>query len=933
MQTDGLPQGWMLRAYAIIASALFLLLLPLALARIGTRRVAPLQLRVIPNGNGTLTAVFPLVAPGTIRRVTINGGLALTAASVSFLRNAQSLPAGTRIRYEGTYADAAPLDVSGTVRDRTAPVAVMINRLIAIAVGASFAICGLGIALAAADRRAQLAAAALSGTGLLFGPLLLEATTSAIHSGAARSLLLIAWQTFPRALGLPILAAFAAGFPQPLPRRIPFRLLLVVAVALAIGLTLAESLCQIPGVVDSLPLRSQLRVILLSRFLQLSCFALSLVATLIAIRRQFRARASLAIADRRRLTFVWNAVLAGLAIPLLFGIGQLAFVLILHKTVIPSTLMLSLFATTLVVPPAITYAARARRVDSVGLLVRRAVLFAFTRQTIQIVSFIPAAVLALLVWRHRNEPLVSMIATHPFAFPALLIIAMAMLRFAASIHSSVETLFFRERADARKALGTLVEAIKRVDRIDELSLLLEGEIDRALHLESIALFVRDRAGSRFRARAVPWFLEPFSIVAESLSNVGDFLDVDLMDRRSPLAQVGEIERMWLDEARVRMMMPIRDAAGNLLGFLALGEKRNELAFDREDRMLLQAIVTAAGLAIENQHLRATPPSGTSLIDTNESDPTQTPARYCPSCRRISDDAVPLCATDSSSLITAEIPSVIVGKYRLESYLGAGGMGVVYRARDLSLGRTVAIKTLPRVSGEAAARFQREARLGAAISHSSLAMIFAAESWRGRPLLIMEYLGRGTLAAQIQERPMAIEELIACAIKIGSALAALHDAGVLHRDVKPSNVGYALDGEPKLLDFGLARLFADSTLISAANTAKSTEISSETSGIIGTPAYLPPEAIVGRGAGPGVDLWGLSMSLYEGLTGRHPFREANPTRLMNRIVSEDIPDPRTVRTDCPPEIASLIATCLARDATRRPPNARAFVQAFREIARQ
>jgi serine/threonine protein kinase len=154
---------------------------------------------------------------------------------------------------------------------------------------------------------------------------------------------------------------------------------------------------------------------------------------------------------------------------------------------------------------------------------------------------------------------------------------------------------------------------------------------------------------------------------------------------------------------------------------------------------------------------------------------------------------------------AALPMVVNGKFRVERLVGAGGMGVVYLATDLILDRKVAIKTLPTLTAKRAAKMEREARAMASVLHPNLACIYGVERWRGTPLLVGEYLEGGSLADRLARGPIEVAEALDIGIVIADVLDRVHGSGLLHRDVKPSNIGFAGDGQPKLLDFGLAAI--------------------------------------------------------------------------------------------------------------------------------
>jgi len=258
------------------------------------------------------------------------------------------------------------------------------------------------------------------------------------------------------------------------------------------------------------------------------------------------------------------------------------------------------------------------------------------------------------------------------------------------------------------------------------------------------------------------------------------------------------------------------------------------------------------------------------------------------------------------------------------------MGVVYRARDLALGRMVAIKTLPRVSPEEAAYLRREARAMAALSHPNLAVIFGAETWRGTPMLVVEYLGGGTLADRLRLGRASQGEVIELGLTLTDALEHIHRVGILHSDIKPANIGFTTHNVPKLLDFGLAHLFRESQRRSSSDLPPN--ISSRTSDLdfekwsvvssrfAGTPVYMSPEAINARPPSPSFDLWSLAVVLYEALAGVNPFAADTLMDVYEKVTKVGAPDLRTYRDDLPAPLAEFFAEALSLDVRRRPATA-------------
>jgi serine/threonine protein kinase len=264
------------------------------------------------------------------------------------------------------------------------------------------------------------------------------------------------------------------------------------------------------------------------------------------------------------------------------------------------------------------------------------------------------------------------------------------------------------------------------------------------------------------------------------------------------------------------------------------------------------------------------------------------------------------------------------------------MGVVYMARDLDLERQVAVKTLPHMSTAYAMRLRREARAMASVLHPNLALIFGAETWNGTPMLIFEYLSGGTLSERIARNPLCPRDAIEIGIVMAEVLERIHTAGVLHCDIKPSNIGYTAEGIPKLLDFGLARILYDShkqgamgedhivPLLVDEQTPSSGQVGcvpQSTRQVVGTPLYMSPEAVQGQPPDESFDLWSTNIVIYESIAGRNPVRENTLRESMERILRAKIPDLREASPDCPMELAEFMKIALAKNKAHRPSSAK------------
>jgi len=262
------------------------------------------------------------------------------------------------------------------------------------------------------------------------------------------------------------------------------------------------------------------------------------------------------------------------------------------------------------------------------------------------------------------------------------------------------------------------------------------------------------------------------------------------------------------------------------------------------------------------------------------------------------------------------PGVRLGPYEVQSALGAGGMGEVWRARDTKLARDVALKILPEVFArdpDRLARFQREAQVLASLNHPNIAAIHGLEESSGVRALVLELVEGPTLADRIARGTIPLDEALQVAKQIAEALQAAHDHGVIHRDLKPSNIKLRADGTVKVLDFGLAKP-VDPTF-SASDVSESPTLTSPAftgvGVILGTAAYMAPEQARGKAVDKRADIWAFGVVLYEMLTGKRPFRGETITDILAAVVGQE-PDWSRI----PVQTRRLVKACLQKDPSRR-----------------
>ncbi len=263
--------------------------------------------------------------------------------------------------------------------------------------------------------------------------------------------------------------------------------------------------------------------------------------------------------------------------------------------------------------------------------------------------------------------------------------------------------------------------------------------------------------------------------------------------------------------------------------------------------------------------------------------------------------------DSAALI---LPGATISHFKILSLLGCGGMGEVYRARDLRLNRDVAIKTLPAVFAgdeDRIARFEREARAASALNHPNIVTVYDIGNEAGLRFIASELVEGETLARCIARGPVPLRRLIEVGSQIADGLAAAHAAGVVHRDLKPGNIMLTRGGRVKILDFGLARLDRPSGI--GSTTAEIT--GSRT--ILGTPAYMSPEQVRGEPADARSDLFSFGLILYEMASGKQAFRGDSSVEVMNSILKDDPPE---LPPASPAALDRLVRRCIEKQPDRR-----------------
>ena len=668
-------------------------------------------------------------------------------------------------------------------------------------------------------------------------------------------------------------------------------------------------------------------------------FLLSAAASLainivVLVEGTFRYRRNDDANERRRIRMALYTALPGvLAYSLSDGVAIAAEIGGTEAPVYPWPVVVVLQALVLLPAFGLVYAVGVARVLGPRVVIRRSLQYALAKRTLTVLALVPAAALVLSLLRDR-ELTIRQVATGSSGVYLLLIAAsVAAFRYRERAQQWLDLRFFREEYDARKILLSLAGRVRFETDPADLASTVIHQIDAALHPEMIAILV---------AGVDEGVLTPVSVLngsAQTLPIDGGLatmlrwsdepLEIFLQDPRSPARRIPAAEQQWLERTGAVLLVPVLGQERTLIAVIALGARRSEEAYTDEDRELLASIAAQMALGFDVARLRRTQlAEGATETTRLVAGPNQG-MRECPRCGRCEDATVTICPTDGAEMkLIPSVPRVVDEKYRLEQLLGRGGMGAVYRARDMRLDRLVAIKVVrAELLGdrEARRRFHREAQIIARLHHPSIVAIFDYGNLPdGGAYLVME-LVRGEDLRHLLLREGRIEPLRAARIlsSVCGAIEAAHREGVLHRDIKPENILLpAGETTAKVLDFGVAKVVTDDRPGDASGGAPVEPATVVTAAgmIVGTPAYMAPEQFRGVTPDAKTDVFSLGVIAYEMVSGELPFGRGT---VADVVLAQSRGVPALRDRDVSPTVERAIRTALDADADRRPATPQAF----------
>jgi serine/threonine protein kinase len=265
------------------------------------------------------------------------------------------------------------------------------------------------------------------------------------------------------------------------------------------------------------------------------------------------------------------------------------------------------------------------------------------------------------------------------------------------------------------------------------------------------------------------------------------------------------------------------------------------------------------------------------------------------------------------------PKTTLAQYTIVSKIGEGGMGEVYRARDTKLGRDVAIKVLPAAfseNSERLRRFEQEAQAAGALNHPNILVIFHIGTHEGAPYIVSELLEGETLRERMAGTALPQRKAIDYGLQTARGLAAAHEKGIVHRDIKPDNVFVTNDGRIKILDFGLAKLTGASDTTQSQTEVPTRKVNTDPGTVMGTMGYMSPEQLKGQPADHRSDIFSFGAILYEMLSGKRAFRGDSMAKTMSAILREDPPDLSETNKTVSPALERVARHCLEKNPAER-----------------
>ena len=626
--------------------------------------------------------------------------------------------------------------------------------------------------------------------------------------------------------------------------------------------------------------------------------------------------------QRRRIKWIVYGSMAGILPSLLFNVFKLVLPSSGRPILTEGGVRYLAFVVgnfmSVAVPISVGYAVLKHRVFDIQVVVRRGLQHLFAKQVLRFILALPLAALAWTIILNRDRPLTAILSSNPLL---LLLIATAgvSLKFRRQLTQWIDRRFFREAFNQERILLNLIDQIKGLDSMPELSRMVSKEVEAAIHPERVYVFYRgDEKRDLTLGYSSGGQSHDLRIAEESellhwMRRQGGAQDFP----PPPHNSLPEHANAWLAQLDVSLIVPMSGANDRLAGLLLLGEKKSEEPYTSNDRQLLEAITSQMAVVYENVWLKEQAAKERKIkheVLARLEEQQINLVKECPACGACYDSENEVCAKDQRELtLSLPVERMIDQKYRLEQMIGRGGMGAVYEATDLRLNRKVAIKImLGNMFGDRTAlrRFEREAQASARLNHPNIIAVYDYGSIRTEGAYLVMELIRGSALRLELTRAGQLDSQTAAEwfTQMLEGVQAAHQAGVIHRDLKPENVLISGQGRErvKILDFGLARI----SQLDPSNPQSLTTPGT----VMGTFAYMSPEQVLGEEVDERGDIFALGVMVVEALTGCRPFLGRTSTELIAAILQA--PFHLTGEAAEVEQLDRVLQRCLAKDRRQR-----------------
>jgi hypothetical protein len=577
------------------------------------------------------------------------------------------------------------------------------------------------------------------------------------------------------------------------------------------------------------------------------------------------------------------------------------------------------------VPLSFAYAIIRHRVIPVSLIIRRSVQYLLAKNALRVLLALPIIGVLATILADPHRPLSEILFRNSVYFYLLLAAAIALsLVYRKRLTQQIDRKFFREHYNQEQILHKLIDDVRHLDSIPEMSRRVTGQVNAALHPEHFYLFYREEGGRNLSLSHTLGGESAELRVPEDFKLI-NFMELQGSCQEFPFPQKNNLpqaEKEWLARLKTRLIVPMTGMDSRISGLLLLGAKKSEIPYTARDRELLETLSDQIAIVYENVRLKQRTEHDRKIrheVLSRIEGQNFNLLKECPRCGACYDSQTERCEKDGAEVtLTLPVERTVESRYRLDQLLGKGGMGAVYEATDVRLNRTVAVKVLMGSlfgNREALRRFEREAQTNARLSHANIITIhdYGLLSTEGA-YLVMERVYGETLGALLK-REGHLSTLRAADIfaQVLEGVEAAHEAGIVHRDLKPENIFISLQGsspQVRILDFGLAK----ATLEAPASPQEREAPITTPGAVMGTFGYMSPEQLTGGTVDERSDLFSIGVMLIEALTGRRPFSGKTYHELLTNILHKSFHLPSVT-----PEASRLdevLQKCLAKEPSAR-----------------